>query len=323
MALTRLNEYNTGTTLTEAALEGEFDNIYSNALTLISPLTANLAAGGFIITGLGLGTAASPTLQFTGDTNTGVYSSGADALDLVGGGLRLMTLTSTPSAGIVSVDPGAISATANTNVGRVFVGGTSALTIPAGTTAIVAGLWIAEPNLTATGTITRATTAYIAGAPTEGGTQNLAAWVDAGNVRLDGNLLFDASASPEISVGSTALLFTTSSGGTERMRLTNGGILALGTTVVTSAAAGDLVLPNVTGIRSVNAAGNDTLRILYMDSSNRTTLDAQSAVLSFGSNLSQTTIGANGAASALTANPVGYLRVFLAGSERIIPYYNP
>lgn len=36
----------------------------------------------------------------------------------------------------------------------------------------------------------------------------------------------------------------------------------------------------------------------------------------------QTTIGANGAASALTANPVGYLIVNIAGTNRIIPYYN-
>jgi len=35
----------------------------------------------------------------------------------------------------------------------------------------------------------------------------------------------------------------------------------------------------------------------------------------------QTTIGANGAASALTANPVGYLEVVINGTARIIPYY--
>lgn len=35
-----------------------------------------------------------------------------------------------------------------------------------------------------------------------------------------------------------------------------------------------------------------------------------------------TTIGANGAASALTANPVGYLKIKIAGTEYQIPYYN-
>ena len=42
MALTRTNEFDTGTTLTETKIEGEFDNIYSNALSLISPLSGNL-----------------------------------------------------------------------------------------------------------------------------------------------------------------------------------------------------------------------------------------------------------------------------------------
>jgi hypothetical protein len=36
----------------------------------------------------------------------------------------------------------------------------------------------------------------------------------------------------------------------------------------------------------------------------------------------QTTIGANGAASALTANPVGYLKISVDGADKIIPYYN-
>jgi len=36
----------------------------------------------------------------------------------------------------------------------------------------------------------------------------------------------------------------------------------------------------------------------------------------------QATIGANGAAAALTANPVGYLKVKISGVDRIIPFYN-
>src|SRR3990167_10432874 len=127
MALTRLNAFATGSVVTNSIITGEFDNLYNNALTLISPLTADLAAGGNRITGLSLGAAGSPSLQFTGDTNTGIFSSGADALVLVGGGLSLMSLTSTPAAGIVSIDPGAISATANTSVARLLVANTTAL----------------------------------------------------------------------------------------------------------------------------------------------------------------------------------------------------
>ena len=36
----------------------------------------------------------------------------------------------------------------------------------------------------------------------------------------------------------------------------------------------------------------------------------------------QTTIGANGAASALTANPVGYITVVIGNVPYIVPYYN-
>src|SRR3990170_8437040 len=103
MALTRLNAFATGSIVTNSIITGEFDNLYNNALTLISPLTGNLAAGGNLITGLGLGTVGSPSLQFTGDTNTGIFSSGADALVLVGGGVSLMALTRSPVAGIASI----------------------------------------------------------------------------------------------------------------------------------------------------------------------------------------------------------------------------
>lgn len=36
----------------------------------------------------------------------------------------------------------------------------------------------------------------------------------------------------------------------------------------------------------------------------------------------QTTIGANGAATALTANPVGYITVIIGNAAFQIPYYN-
>lgn len=53
MALSRSNQFDSGTVLTESKLEGEFDNIYNNALSLISPLTGNLAVGDFNLTGIG------------------------------------------------------------------------------------------------------------------------------------------------------------------------------------------------------------------------------------------------------------------------------
>ena len=44
--------------------------------------------------------------------------------------------------------------------------------------------------------------------------------------------------------------------------------------------------------------------------------------LTLASPTTQLTIGANGAASALTANPVGYITVMIGNSPFILPYYN-
>ncbi len=45
--------------------------------------------------------------------------------------------------------------------------------------------------------------------------------------------------------------------------------------------------------------------------------------LTLGSPTTFTTIGANGAATALTANPVGYLIINVGNASYQIPYYNP
>lgn len=42
----------------------------------------------------------------------------------------------------------------------------------------------------------------------------------------------------------------------------------------------------------------------------------------FASPTTQTTIGVNGAATALTANPVGYITVMIGNSAFQMPYYN-
>lgn len=57
-----------------------------------------------------------------------------------------------------------------------------------------------------------------------------------------------------------------------RARVTNGGVLAVGTTVVTSAAAGDIVLANAKGLRSVDGAGTTTYEMISLESGNSITL---------------------------------------------------
>src|SRR3990167_6181938 len=122
MALTRLNAFATGSIVTNSIITGEFDNLYNNALTLISPLTADLAAGGFKITRLSAVSLSSPSLQFTGDANTGIYSPAAEQVAIVCAGAAAATFTTG------AVGPHAIGGAAANNVrlgvlGSVTAGG--------------------------------------------------------------------------------------------------------------------------------------------------------------------------------------------------------
>jgi len=68
---------------------------------LIAPTAVNVALLGT------LGTVTDPSYSFTGDPNTGIYSSGADTLGLVTGGTDRITVTSSGNVGINSTSPNA------------------------------------------------------------------------------------------------------------------------------------------------------------------------------------------------------------------------
>lgn len=125
-----------------------------------------------------------------------------------------------------------------------------------------------------------------------------------------------------IGLSNTDVVFVAN--GTNNVALAAGGGAALvGTTFATGAASGDFIIKNNAKYRAVNQGGTNTLALVSLDTTNRLNLDANSAALLVANAVTQTTIGANGAASALTANPVGYIKVNIGGSDRIIPYYNP
>lgn len=90
MAIARVKTWANAEILFAADLNAEYDNIINNALSLVSPLTGDLAFGGFRGTGFALGTAGSPTVQITGDTNTGAFSPLADAMSFAGGGFEVL-----------------------------------------------------------------------------------------------------------------------------------------------------------------------------------------------------------------------------------------
>ena len=86
MAIARVKVWVANEVLTASDLNSEFNSILNNATALISPLTANLDFDGFSLIDLSRGTVSAPGLAFTGDTNTGLWSPGADQVSLSAGG---------------------------------------------------------------------------------------------------------------------------------------------------------------------------------------------------------------------------------------------
>ncbi|MGH9876208.1 MAG: hypothetical protein ACRD5H_01090 [Nitrososphaerales archaeon] len=93
MAISRLKTWANAEVLTAADLNGEFNNIINNALSLVSPLTGNLDVNNFRLNNLNLGTVGSPAVNFSSDTNTGIFSSAVDTVDVTAGGVRAASFT--------------------------------------------------------------------------------------------------------------------------------------------------------------------------------------------------------------------------------------
>ena len=178
MAVAVFKTWIAGEVLDASDLNSSFTQIVNNGMDLWSPATKAADFDG-------------QELTLDADADTSITADTDDRIDFEIGGtdsVRWGHDATTNTTSFFLFDPLAFTAQANTSVGRFRINATNALTVPAGTTAIAAGLWIAEPNFTATGTITAAVSLYIAGAPTEGGTSNYALWVDAGTTQLDGAL---------------------------------------------------------------------------------------------------------------------------------------
>ena len=98
MAVGRVTTWISGQVLTASALNAEIDNLINNALTMISPLTANLDVGNFRLDNLASGTVTTPAVNFSGDTNTGIYRVTGDAMGLAAGGVDAMRWTTATTA---------------------------------------------------------------------------------------------------------------------------------------------------------------------------------------------------------------------------------
>ena len=78
-----------GSPLTHTEVDTNFTNLNTN----------ELEAGA-----IALGSAATPSISFTGDLNTGIYSPGADTLAFVTNGTERLQLTSTGAVTIANLD---------------------------------------------------------------------------------------------------------------------------------------------------------------------------------------------------------------------------
>lgn len=146
MALSRVTTWLAGQTLTASALNGEFDNILDNALSLISPLSGNLDANANRLINLSAGTVGSPSIYFSGDSDTGLYHSAANTVDVAVGGVRALSVSSvTGATAYLAVSHSAVTAadavtltatgTAATNIPLILAGqGTAYTQVGGGTT---------------------------------------------------------------------------------------------------------------------------------------------------------------------------------------------
>src|SRR6056300_92097 len=128
------------------------------------------------------------------------------------------------------------------------------------------------------------------------GTATVTGQLNVDNLRMDGNALssttggvtITAPAGQNVEVGGTNVKLTATEANFTLME-------------ATTVRADALEIDTSNGDLSINTQGTGTIDF---------------------NTPTQSTIGANGAASALTANPVGYLKIKIGGADRIIPFYN-
>jgi hypothetical protein len=165
VSLSRVKSWISGEVLTASDLNAEFNNVLTNAISLISPLTSTLDIDG-------------NTLTLDAAAVTSVVSSASVAWNFTSG-----SKTGTPS-------------TTGTIANWSALAYTDSATAGSGTATNYVGVAIQAPTLAASNTLvttTHAATLYVAASPTastnETITNGYAIWADAGITRLDGGVM--------------------------------------------------------------------------------------------------------------------------------------
>ena len=243
-----------------------------------------------------------------GDMNYRIESNNNQYMFYIDGGKDSIVLGNDTDVSsvdqLVRIGRKARNATAGTNYYDLIISPVATVTIPSGTTALVAGLAIYEPNITATGTVTEASTVYISSAPTEGGS-NYALHVASGAVSFGSTLLVTglatvsggATIAGAVDVNATTLAIDGSSSmaiGTA----SSGVALSLGHTTSETTVNDNLT---VTGLATVSTGAtiagpvDVNATTLAIDGSSSMTIGTASSgvALSLGHTTSETTVNDN------------------------------
>lgn len=262
------------------ALAGNFALTGAFAITLAGQAAVTLTlppVTGTLATLAGTETLTNKTLGAV--TLTGTVTGGGNAIENVNIGAatagtgRFTTLLTTGAAQVQGAFTASVGATIG---GQVNISG-GAL-IVTGQPATIGGLITGTNGMNLTGTLavtgaaTISTTLGVTGASTLTGnvTQGANSWLqllDTGS----GNGRIVISAIGAIDFGGN-LLFRNGTGATQYAQLTSTAIFSVFTTINTSAASGDIVIPNNRAYRGVNQAGTDTIPLLELNTSNQLVL---------------------------------------------------
>ena len=294
---------NSGETFQVAGGTGLTSAVSGDTMTLAIDSTVATLSGTQVLTNKTLTSPVINGATMTGDVtidnitlNDNIISSASDAdliLDPSGTGDIKLTATSTDITGNASVS-GTLSTADITTTGNHTLNGNSTVD----GTLVVKGSINADTFISNSDgdiTINPAGTGEInlTGPTNITGTGTVTGQLNVDNLRMDANTI------------------SSTTGGITITPSTN-ETLALGGLV--TAAEFQATLAEITTLRA-DTIQNDT-------SDGDISISTQGTGVVDFNTATQTTIGANGAASALTANPVGYLKIKIGGADRIIPFYN-
>jgi hypothetical protein len=263
----------------------------TDALTVVGSVSTAL----FIA---GLGAVGGPSYAFTSDPNTGMWSSTGDTINFSTNGSERMRIDSS---------------------GRVLIGRTTSalgtnLQVTSSAEIVRHGDNVFPPSIE-----------FVKSRGTEGSLSDTAAGDSVGEFGFryrTGGAYTQGAAFGGVRPSSGAgvdIYFTTN--GTERARILATGALTFGASVDNG------ISRNAAGVLEINSGTAGTYRDLRLrDLVAEAALNVKGAAASVASGISiggatRTTIGATGAASALPANPLGYLDWYVGSTAVAIPYY--